>query len=244
MLALPRQANCSGAFRDPRIPPHPPLHPEQIANLRRPGNPLRMQPIGPCPHASPGWSFPGGVRRACGPPSCPNPTGPREAPSHTRNGNHVQALAQLEKTDPSVAKAYRGPDPTPWEGMTRYLLLEETAPGRAVDKDGPAEILQERGEFDEAIRVLEPYQGQSLRVDYTFRTLREGPEESSCHTRPAGISTGPKTTPRASSTSRRPSKTRGISLEVVEELTTMQDMIGKKQQGRQLTAAGIWPSPC
>jgi len=158
-----------------------------------------------------------------------------EALSHTRNGNHVQALAQLEKIDLSVAKAYRGLN---LHALGRndqaFPLLKEHARS-ARTRTALAEILQERGEFDEAIRVLEPYQGQSLRVDYTLGILYEKARKKALsHFSFGRYFYRTENYPASLFHIETALKDKGdLPREVVEELTTMQDMIGKKQQGRQ-----------
>ncbi len=91
----------------------------------------------------------------------------------TRAGNHSQALALLEKIDLPIAKAYRGL--TLYEMGKKneaYPFLKDYARS-ARTKIALAEILQERGDLNEAITVLIPFQSQSIRVDYTLGILYE-----------------------------------------------------------------------
>ncbi|MCK7505098.1 MAG: hypothetical protein MZV70_14145 [Desulfobacterales bacterium] len=100
----------------------------------------------------------------------------------TRAGNHSQALALLEKIDLPIAKAYRGL--TLYEMGKKneaYPFLKDYARS-ARTKIALAEILQERGDLNEAITVLIPFQSQSIRVDYTLGILYEKVKSLSYHT--------------------------------------------------------------
>ena len=156
--------------------------------------------------------------------------------SYTRTGNYTQALVLFEKIDLNVARAYQG---LTLYSLGRkdeaYPLLKEYAMS-ARTRTALAEILQERGEFEEAIKVLQPYRGQNVRVDYTLGILYEKEQ---------------KTALSHSSFGRYFYRTENYSAslyhieaalkdkdnlphDVVEELKSMDDMIRKKQQqGRQ-----------
>jgi predicted Zn-dependent protease len=93
--------------------------------------------------------------------------------SQTRSGNHVQAIALLEKVDLSVAHAYRGVNLAALGRKDEaYVLLKDHATS-ARTRTALAEILAEKGLIDEAIATLLPYQGQNPRGDYTMGILYE-----------------------------------------------------------------------
>lgn len=83
--------------------------------------------------------------------------------------------------------------------------------------------------------MLEPYQGQSLRVDYTLGILYEKARKKALsHFSFGRYFYRTENYPASLFHIETALKDKGdLPREVVEELTTMQDMIGKKQQGRQ-----------
>lgn len=155
-----------------------------------------------------------------------------QALSNTRSGNHAQALAQLEKIDLSIARAYQGLNLYALGRKDEaYPLLKEYATS-ARTKTALAEILQERGEFDEAIKTLQPYQGQSVRVDYTLGILYEKAQKKAL----SHFSFGRyfyRTDNLSASLYHIETalKDKGdLPPDVVEELNTMHEMISKKKQ--------------
>ncbi|HVN72482.1 MAG TPA: M48 family metalloprotease [Desulfomonilia bacterium] len=93
--------------------------------------------------------------------------------AQTRVGNYAQARTMLDKIDLPVAKAYLGLNLYELGKKNEaYPLLKEYSRS-ARTKIALAELLQERGNIDEAINTLSPYQSQSVRVDYTLGTLYE-----------------------------------------------------------------------
>ncbi len=93
--------------------------------------------------------------------------------SLTRSGNHARALAMLEKIDLSVAKAYRGLNLYELGRKDEaYPFLKDHARS-ARTKIALAQILQDRGNYAEAIDLLVPFQSQNLRVDHTLGVLYE-----------------------------------------------------------------------
>jgi predicted Zn-dependent protease len=158
-----------------------------------------------------------------------------QALSNTRSGNYAQALAQLEKIDLSVAKAYQG---LSLHALGRndeaYPLLKEHARS-ARTRTALAEILQERGEFDEAIKVIQPYQGRDVRVDYTLGILYEKAKKQTL----AHVSFGRYFFRTESYEAGRYhieaalKDKDNLPPDVLEELKTMHDMIKeRKQSGR------------
>lgn len=160
-----------------------------------------------------------------------------QALSDTRTGNYTQALAQLDKIDLNVARAYKG---LALHALGRkeeaYPLLREYA-ASARTRTALAEILQERGEFDEAIRAIEPYQGQNVRVDYTLGILYERAQKKALSHSSFGRYFY-RTENYGASLYHIEAALKdkdNLPRSVVEELETMADMIRKKrqQQGRQ-----------
>ncbi len=158
-----------------------------------------------------------------------------QALSKTRSGNHAQALAQLEKIDLGIAMAYQGLNLYALGRKDEaYPLLKEHARS-ARTRTALAEILQERGEFTEAIKTLEPYQGQGVRVDYTLGILYEKTQKTAL----SHVSFGRyfyRTENNSASLYHIEAALKNkedLPQDVVEELNTMHDMIKKKQQGRQ-----------
>lgn len=93
--------------------------------------------------------------------------------SLTRSGSYTQALPILEKIDLPIAKAYQGLNLYELGRKDEaYPLLRDYARS-ARTKIALAGILQERGNFNEAIEILAPFQSQSLRVDHTLGILYE-----------------------------------------------------------------------
>ncbi len=91
----------------------------------------------------------------------------------TRLGNNSQALKLLQDVDLPLAHEYRGLNLyTLGKNAEAYPLLKEYAKSD-VSTVALAEIFQNRGEFDDAIKTLLPLQSQSVRVDYTLGTLYE-----------------------------------------------------------------------
>ncbi|HPC47018.1 MAG TPA: M48 family metalloprotease, partial [Deltaproteobacteria bacterium] len=91
----------------------------------------------------------------------------------TRSGDHVGALAMLEKVDLDIARAYSGLNlHALGRSEQAYPLLSAYARS-ARTKNALAELLMERGEYTEAIAAIEPYRGQNPRVDYQLGVLYE-----------------------------------------------------------------------
>ena len=158
-----------------------------------------------------------------------------QALSDTRSGNHAQALERLEKIDLGVARAYQGLNLYALGKKDEaYPLLKEHARS-ARTRTALAEILQERGEFDEAIKTLQPYQGQSVRVDYTLGILYEKTQKTAL----SHFSFGRyfyRTDNYSASLYHIEAALKdkaNLPQDIVDELKTMDDMIRKKQQSRQ-----------
>ncbi len=155
--------------------------------------------------------------------------------SDTRAGNHTQALALLDKIDLPVAKAYQGLNLFALGRKDEaYPLLKEYASSSRT-RIALAEILQERGEFDEAIKTIEPYQGENVRVDYTLGILYEKAQKPSLSHACFGRYFYKTDNFRASLYHIEAALKDQDSLpkDTVEELKNMSDMIKKKQQNRQ-----------
>jgi len=91
----------------------------------------------------------------------------------TRMGNNSQALSLFSGLDLPIAYAYRGLNLySLGRKAEAYPYLKNYA-GTARTRIALADILQERGEFKEAIEILEPFQSQDLRADYTLGSLYE-----------------------------------------------------------------------
>lgn len=91
----------------------------------------------------------------------------------TRLGNHSQALALLSNIDLPLACSYRGLNLYSLGKKDEAYPLLKNYPGTSRTKLALAEILMEKGQYNDAIVVLAPFQNQSLRVDYTLGSLYE-----------------------------------------------------------------------
>ncbi len=91
----------------------------------------------------------------------------------TRRGGHEKALDLLKDIDLPLAHAYRGLNLS----MTgrkdeAYPLLKQYG-GFARAQLALAGIMEEKGEFKQAVSVLTPYQKQNINVDYKLGILQE-----------------------------------------------------------------------
>ncbi|HPW69719.1 MAG: M48 family metalloprotease [Deltaproteobacteria bacterium] len=100
----------------------------------------------------------------------------------TRRGRHEEALRLLDGLDIPVAYAYKGLN------LAMAGKKDEAYPylknyGTSARTRVPlAEIMEERGEFDEAIAILSPYQKQNIQVDYKLGILyQKSPNEAMSH---------------------------------------------------------------
>jgi predicted Zn-dependent protease len=91
----------------------------------------------------------------------------------TRMGNSSQALDLLSNIDLPLARSYRGLNLYNLGRKDEAYPLLKNYPGTARTKLALAEILVEKGQYNDAITVLAPFQNQNLRVDYTLGSLYE-----------------------------------------------------------------------
>ncbi|MFY9397805.1 MAG: M48 family metalloprotease [Desulfomonilia bacterium] len=91
----------------------------------------------------------------------------------TRKGRHEQALKHLEGLNLQLAKAYTGLNLAMLGRHDEAYPLLKTYGASARTRMPLAEIMESRGEFDEAISILAPYRGQSIQVDYKLGLLYE-----------------------------------------------------------------------
>jgi tetratricopeptide (TPR) repeat protein len=89
----------------------------------------------------------------------------------TRKGRHAQALNHLKGLDLPLAKAYTGLNLAMSGRQDEAYPLLKSYGVSARTRMPLAEIMEGRGEFDEAISILAPYQGQNIQVDYKLGLL-------------------------------------------------------------------------
>lgn len=150
----------------------------------------------------------------------------------TRIGNPAQALALLENIDLPVAKAYKGINLYALGRKEEaYPLLKEYARS-ARTKTVLAEILAERGEIDEAIAILKPYESQNVRVDYTLGILYEKAKKPALSHASFGRYFYKTKNDRASlyHIDKALEDKDGLPKETVDELKAMKEMIKQAQQ--------------
>jgi predicted Zn-dependent protease len=98
--------------------------------------------------------------------------------SKTREGKHEEALALLEDLD--LPEAYE------YKGLNLYMLGKKDKAYPYLKNYGKssqtrislAEIMEEKGEIDQAIQVLLPYQKKNIQVDYRLGILYEKSSKS------------------------------------------------------------------
>ncbi len=91
----------------------------------------------------------------------------------TRKGRYEQALLILKEVDLPLAHAYRGIDLYHLGKKEEAYPLLKNYGTFARAQLILAEILEEKGEFKQALETLLPYQKQSIQVDYKLGVLQE-----------------------------------------------------------------------
>jgi predicted Zn-dependent protease len=93
--------------------------------------------------------------------------------AETRKGRHEEALRHLNGLDLPLAYAYKGLNlAMAGKKDEAYPYLKKYG-NSARTRIVLAEIMEERGEFDEAVSLLAPYQKQNIQVDYKLGLLYE-----------------------------------------------------------------------
>jgi predicted Zn-dependent protease len=91
----------------------------------------------------------------------------------TRKGRHEEALKLLGGLDLPLARAYQGLNlAMAGKKDEAYPYLKKFG-NSARTRFALAEIMEERGDFDEAVSTLAPYQKQNVQVDYKLGILYE-----------------------------------------------------------------------
>jgi len=91
----------------------------------------------------------------------------------SRMGNHEQALSLLKGIDLPIANAYRGLNLYHLGKKEEAFPLLKTYAESAGTKMALADILQDKGDYAQAIEVLLPYHSEDPRVEYTLGNLYE-----------------------------------------------------------------------
>jgi len=91
----------------------------------------------------------------------------------TMKGRHDEALKLLDGLDLPLAKAYKGLNLAMVGKKDEAYPYLKNYGNSARTKIALAEIMESRGEFDEAVSILTPYQKQNVQVDYKLGLLYE-----------------------------------------------------------------------
>jgi predicted Zn-dependent protease len=93
--------------------------------------------------------------------------------SKTRSGDYPAALSLLNSIDMDIARASKGLVLySMGNSGEAYPLLEKYARSTRT-RTALAEILEQQGRYQEAINLLQPYQGKNQRIDYILGVLYE-----------------------------------------------------------------------
>jgi predicted Zn-dependent protease len=97
-----------------------------------------------------------------------------QAMIETRRGQSGKALEDLSGIDLPLANTYRGLNlAIIGKKDEAYPLLKKYGTFSARAQMALADIMEDRGEYDQAIKILLPYQKQNIKVDYKLGVLNE-----------------------------------------------------------------------
>jgi tetratricopeptide (TPR) repeat protein len=92
----------------------------------------------------------------------------------TRKGGSSKALEMLKGVDLPLANTYRGLNlALMGKKDEAYPLLKKYGGSSTRAQMALADIMESRGEYDQAIQLLLPYQKQDIQVDYKLGLLNE-----------------------------------------------------------------------